>query len=84
MSPYIMASGDSLVTFVEGQSNLTSSRRLTKLEKKAMMYINAYAWFMEGIVPIPVSLSTFDDTFMTSIMLTNGRRLVGSNWELQV
>ncbi|KIR52530.1 hypothetical protein I315_05142 [Cryptococcus gattii Ru294] len=54
MSPYIMASGDSLVTFVEGQSNLTSSRRLTKLEKKAMVYIKAYAWFMEGIVPIPI------------------------------
>lgn len=84
MTPYIMASGNSLVTFVEGQSNLTSSRRPTRSDKKAMMYIKVYAWFMEGIVPIPESLSTFDDTFMTFIMLTNGRRLVGSSWELQV
>lgn len=49
-----------------------------------MMHIKAYAWFMEGIVPIPVSLSTLDDTFMTFIMLTSGRRLVDSNSELQV
>lgn len=49
-----------------------------------MMYMKTYAWFMEGIVPIPVSCLTFDDTFVTITMLIMGHRSVGSNWELQV
>lgn len=49
-----------------------------------MMYMKTYAWFMEGIVPIPVSCSTFVDAFVTITMLIMGHRSVGSNWELQV
>lgn len=69
MSPYIMASGNFLVTPLGGQSNLTSSKRLVRSDKKAMMYMKTYAWFMEGIVPIPVSCSTFGDTFMNGCLL---------------
>ncbi|OXB36451.1 hypothetical protein LQV05_004743 [Cryptococcus neoformans] len=36
------------------ESNLTSSKRLVRSDKKAMMYMKTYAWFMEGIVPIPI------------------------------
>lgn len=51
-----------------------------------MMYIKAYAWFMEGIVPIPVSLPTFDDTFMTFIMLWSqiGRFKLGASSLVEV